>query len=378
MGLSGLLLSCWLSGLFGLAAVAGAEAPEPEPLPDGPGAEILSGPWAPPALDADQLDWIVINSGEWLRGNIDYIDDETLYFDSEELDDVEIDWADIIAARCTSRNSFRMTDNTVHTGTMGLRDGVIRILTEEGVREYPQDMLMSMIEGDLRELNYWSFEVGGSLTVRSGNSDEEDLTMRAELKRETPFTRGLVKFDSVLSTVDDEDVTDNRSLKALLDFFLTQRLFVRVPQVDLYQDEIRNLALRATVSAGVGYEIIDWKKVSWEALIGAGYQRTEFEETLPGEDDASDDGAVVFSTIVEFDPFKDVEWDTEYALIAVVTDSDQTAHRLDSVISIEIWGPLDFDLSFRWDRIEEPEVDATGERPDSDDFQVTAGISLEL
>ena len=60
--------------------------------------------------------------------------------------------------------------------------------------------------------------------------------------------------------------------------------------------------------------------------------------------------------------------------------SDLPRHISDesSVFSFEVWGPLDLDVSFVWDRIENPADDPDGETPKSDDFQLTVGVSLEL
>ena len=61
-----------------------------------------------------------------------------------------------------------------------------------------------------------------------------------------------------------------------------------------------------------------------------------------------------------------------------MTDWDRTSHHLASVFSFEVWGPLDLDISFIWDRIEKPEDDPDGDAPESDDLQLTVGVSLEL
>jgi len=48
------------------------------------------------------------------------------------------------------------------------------------------------------------------------------------------------------------------------------------------------------------------------------------------------------------------------------------------VLSIEIWGPLDLDVTFAWDRIEKPEADSDGDVPESDDLRLTVGLALDI
>ena len=69
--------------------------PETPVVPEEPPAP--SERWRPPAPDPKSFDWLRLNSGEWLKGEIDRMRDETLYFDSEELDNLKVDWEDIAA-----------------------------------------------------------------------------------------------------------------------------------------------------------------------------------------------------------------------------------------------------------------------------------------
>ena len=48
--------------------------------------------WTPPPPSKEERDWVHLSSGEWLWGTIDLMRDESLEFDSEELDVVTIDW----------------------------------------------------------------------------------------------------------------------------------------------------------------------------------------------------------------------------------------------------------------------------------------------
>ena len=98
----------------------------------------------------------------------------------------------------------------------------------------------------------------------------------------------------------------------------------------------------------------------------------------PGEPSSENDVAATFSTTIEYDPISNVDWDTSYQLQLIATDLDKTNHHLESVVSIEVWGPLDLDVTAIWDRIERPPLDANGDRPRSNDLRLTVGISLDL
>jgi hypothetical protein len=90
------------------------------------------------------------------------------------------------------------------------------------------------------------------------------------------------------------------------------------------------------------------------------------------------DAALLFRTAVELDPWSDVDWDTTYDLSLVVTDLDKTNHHLLSVFSFDVWGPIDLDVSFAWDRIEGPIRDDDGQLPERNDFRTTVGLGIDL
>jgi Protein of unknown function, DUF481 len=376
--IAGIAWLSWIAG--GTAARAQSTDPGAPPLVVPPPTDA-SGAWRPPPLEPDKKrakDWLLLKSGEVLRGEIEYIREDKVQFDSDELEDLEIDWSDVIGFGSPRRNTYRFGNDVIVTGTAEMRAGTIRIDTGNEIREFPRSGLYSMIEGELREIDYWSLKAGLGLTLRSGNSDQTDLTARVDLKRETALTRTLASYESAFSEVESEEVTDNQRLTSYFAYFITTRTSLAAPIVELYRDRVRNVDLRTTVAAGVGYDVIDRPRVEWNVLGGAGYQRTEFASIEADEDQTTEDAALLFRTSLELDPIPDVDWDTTYTLIAVVTDWDKTSHHLSSVLSFEVWGPLDLDLSFIWDRIEAPAPDPDGDTPKSDDFQLTVGVSLEF
>jgi putative salt-induced outer membrane protein YdiY len=259
-----------------------------------------------------------------------------------------------------------------------MRDGVIRIDTGEEVREFPRGDLISMIEGDLSEINYWSLDLSLGLTLRSGNSNQQDGSGRLQLERETPITNLLLAYESATSVVEGEKITDNQRATGQFSVYVTRRFFLIAPTVEAFRDRIQNIDLRATIGAGVGYDILDRPRVEWDVVLGGGYQRTDYDRVEPGEPSAADDAAVIVRSTLELDPWKDVDWDTTYQLQAIVTDLAKTNHHLSSVVSVDICGPLDLDVSFAWDRIEGPTRDAAGELPERDDFRLTVGLGLDL
>ena len=138
-----------LAALLPLAC-AGPRAPAPppppahapaatEPAPQGPIGPI--GPPAPrpsgepepepedalPVVPLDADDWLQATSGEWLKGELVVMEDEEVLFDSDELDDVTIDWEDVLAIRTSRALSVITNDLASHVGVVTLEGDVVRV-----------------------------------------------------------------------------------------------------------------------------------------------------------------------------------------------------------------------------------------------------------
>ena len=72
-----------------------------------------------------------------------------------------------------------------------------------------------------------------------------------------------------------------------------------------------------------------------------------------------------------------MELDSSYALQLVTTDLGKTNHHGESVLSVDVWGPIDLDVSFIWDRIQSP-PERDGDTPKKDDFRLLVGLEIDF
>ena len=86
----------------------------------------------------------------------------------------------------------------------------------------------------------------------------------------------------------------------------------------------------------------------------------------------------VASLRLDLDLPRDIELDNSDRLQLVATDLDKTNHHAESVLSIEIWDPIDLDGAFIFDRIEKPISDEDGNTPKSNDYRLVVGLSIEF
>jgi len=84
--------------------------------------QAQGGPWVPPAPSPEEIDWIKMSSGEWLKGDFQRMVDGTVFFDSDEFDSLEVDWADIAELRSPRKHTYRFPGHRIATGTAVMKE----------------------------------------------------------------------------------------------------------------------------------------------------------------------------------------------------------------------------------------------------------------
>ncbi|MBK7948228.1 MAG: DUF481 domain-containing protein [Deltaproteobacteria bacterium] len=330
--------------------------------------------WAPPAPATDGWDWVRIDSGEWLKGELIVLQSNTVSFDSDEFKELDLDWEDVLDLRLARPRVFRRTHNRIHAGTAELHDGVLRVVEADGsVVELPQAEVVSITYPNELELRRWSVKVGANLAARSGNTDQQDFGAHGLVRRDATYTRWESRYNGAIGKVDGQNTTNNHRAATMLDLLVTNRFFVRIPSFEFYSDEFQNIDERYTAGAGVGYEPIDNALAELRLTIGAAGQ---FTENSGGT--RSTDAAALASADLALDLPRNLDLTLRYALQLLVTDLSRTAHSTSGILSFGVWDPIDLDVGAYWDRIEKPERDGNGDRPKSDDLRLTVGLSVEF
>ncbi|MEN8006509.1 MAG: DUF481 domain-containing protein [Candidatus Krumholzibacteriota bacterium] len=342
------------------------------------GASAQTDTWGPPPPSAQERDWIRISSGEWLWGTIDLMRDEELFFDSEELDDVTIDWEDIAEIRSARMMTYVMINGSMVTGTAVFRDDLLKVDTGTGVREFPRARVHSILEGQPNELNFWSARVGLDLRIRTGNTEQDDLNSRVLLKREGARSRIDLKYQGNFSEADGEQTIRNNRGNAEWKWFLSRRFFLSPVKVEYYDDKFQNIDRRITTGVGAGYYLSRNSTADWFVELGAAYQDTRWESVQEGEEDQESNASLPLRTTLETDLTKRIELTAEYGVQIGLGHEANTIHHTYILFEIEIWNDFDFDMSATWDHVDRPKTNADGITPEKDDLAMFYGISLEF
>ena len=319
-------------------------------------------------------DWLRLKSGEWLRGEVLYIDRETLAFDSEELDELYLDVADVAELRSERVFTVLYEDGSDAIGVVRVDPERLWLTTSEGASSVVRGAVTRLVPGEPREANYWSGDIKAGLTARSGNTDQTDTTGSIWLMRRTARSRLPIQFDAAYSELSGTETANNQRLHTQYDRFLTRRLYVTPLGVDALRDPFQNIALRVTPFSGMGYTLIDRSTLEWDADLGLGYRYIDYESVEAGEDATDEQFAGVVGTRVDWDVRSDLEVILQYKAEIGLDDPQNTNQITILTVSVDLFSDFDLDVTARWDRIGQPIADSSGVVPKKDDFRLTVGL----
>ncbi len=341
--------------------------------------EESSKPWLPAAKE---FDWVQLTSGEWLKGEIKSMYNDSLEFDSDKLDLLEIDWEDVKYLKSYRPGNVNIENSEPLTGSLQISGDKVTITNGGNVQEFNRLDLISLTPAGDREVDLWSIKFTLGLNVRSGNTDQIDYNSKFGAKRRTARSRFLLDYIGNVSKTSNEtgdliETINNNRINTNLDVYATRYFFYTPIFAEYYRDHFQNIDQRITAGIGLGYTIFDTGQYEWHVNGGPAYVSTKYLSVEPGEDKQVDAGALVFGTDFDAELTSTLDFIFKYNIQASKTEAGGYTHHMIATFESEITGNLDFEISMIWDRISEPTKDDLGIAPEPDDYRLTVGVTYE-
>ena len=124
--------------------------------------------------------------------------------------------------------------------------------------------------------------------------------------------------------------------------------------------------------------MVDTPRVSWEVNAGPAYQHTTFDSVVAGESDVESSPALAAGTTYTNELTKDIDYSLDYRFLLVKPESGKYTHHFITGLSFDAVGPLDFDVSFVWDRVQQPRPGSSGLIPKKDDYRLILGLGFDF
>lgn len=333
--------------------------------------------WIP---SAEKFDWVQLTSNEWLKGEIKGMYKDSLEFDSDKLDLLDIDWDDVKILRSHRVNNINIEGVGATSGVLEVTDDSLEIVNDYENQTYDRSKLISFAPGGKRERDLWAIKATLGLDLRQGNTDQVDYTGRVNIKRRGSTSRFLMDYIGNISKTNGGDgslveTINNHRLNASFDYYKTRYFFYTPVFAEYYRDPFSNIDSRVTLGAGLGYTVIDDGRTELSFAGGPAYVKTEFVSVSAGENTSESTPAAVLKTNYDFELTKTIDFIARYNIQVGNEASGGYTHHIILTLESEISGALDFDTSFIWDRTAHPTQAADGTTPEPNDYRITFGIS---
>ncbi len=330
--------------------------------------------WQPPSFDVQQWDWIQLDTGEWVKGRIKVLHEESVEIDSDHFDLISIDWEDVAYIRTGRVMSVLLDGGEVILGRLTTERG--KLLVGGEPVEFPQ--VVGIASASPREFDLWTADISVGLNFRSGNVEQKDLNTKVSLKRRTVKNNTKMSYTGNYSESESEQLANNHTASLSHDYRISHKWFFRPIQAEYYRDPFQNREAEWTVGFGAGYQIFDTPKLDWTVSAGPGYQRTEYVDVVEGEDRTVSTAAFLMGTFYDQDITDDIELEVDYQVTLTEAKAGRAKHDFYVALDVDLTSRLDLRLAGTWKRIESPQPDSDGITPEKDDFTATLGLALEI
>ena len=333
--------------------------------------------WLPPAIGHDKEDWLQLESGEWLRGRLYFIQKRKVEFASDELDDFTLDLKDVRQVYPANPLFTKFNGRDQIFGQVVVSNEVVEVFGPEQV-SLPRDQLTGITPGGKREFDFWSGNLSVGLSLQSGNTSQKTLTTSAEVARRTPATTAQLNYLGNYSEAEGVQSANNQRLNGLYDIRLNRHWFLRPAWLEYYQDELANIAQKGTFGIGLGYYIFDREGLEWLVAGGPGYQYTKFLTVEPGQSDSSSTPAAVLQTSFKADITRRLKFIETIGATLSSEEAGLYSHHAVTTLEFEIKRHLDLNVSFVWDYLQTPQTESSGVVPQHSDFRLIVGAGVKF
>ncbi|MEW6995283.1 YdiY family protein [Colwelliaceae bacterium MEBiC 14330] len=338
----------------------------------------------PTPVFKQDFDWVKLTSDEWLKGDIVSMYDETLEFDSDELDLQTIDWEDVAELRSKELQSIRMFDGTIAEGYIVIKDGQLTLVKDGVATPYELSNLLSIASSAQNERDLWDGYVNIGVNLRDGNTVQVDYTLAAGVQRRSASSRFKADFTTDYSRYEDQDTgetkvtADSQRLTSSYDWFFSPKIYLRAADFEYIADEFLNLDYRVRYDIAAGYHIIDNSRTTWDVNAGPSYQKSKFIDVQEGESDSEDSMGLTLGTDFTYEITSDIDFDASYSVQMVDEASGKNIHHLETGLEIDLANDFDLDLTFYADRTDKPKADSDNNIPEKNDFRLVIGLGYDF
>lgn len=337
--------------------------------------------WQPPVpVFSQKYDWLKLNSGEWLKGDIISMYDDELEFESDEFSYLTFDWEDVSELRSRFDQQIRFDNGKVKQGFLVVKDQHLILISDGTEKHYPLSGLSSITSSADSRKDLWDGKVSLGIDASKGNVKQLDYIANVDVQRRTPFTRFKVdlvyNYSKSTSDVDDNVITDMTRFTTYLDWFYSYNIFFRLVDYEYYSDLQQNINSRQTVGVSAGYHLLQSKRTQWDVTIGPSFQKTSYYSAIDNPNQAS--GVLAIGTLLNYDITSRIEYIFDLQVQFVEEDSGKRNAYFKTGVEVDIRHDFELNFMFSLDRVAKPVATFDTISPESNDYKLVLSLGYDF
>ena len=325
-----------------------------------------------------KYDWVKTKSGEWFKGKIKALYDDKLEFDSDEIGLYSFKFDDVVWIKSYQIISVNIENLATFPGILRLKGNKLTVIQGENKYEFARKDIVSFAPDGEYEKNFWSGKATLGFDIRSGNTNQYDYNAKVNIQRRTANSRLNFDYLGRITSKDETETANNHRLNQQYDRYLTRHFFWTPVFSEIYKDKYVNIQNQLTAGLGVGYTLVDTKKVTWSISGGPAFVYTQYETVALGNAVDNFSPAMEFSTKYENELNAIVDLIYNYKLTYTNQAAGTYKHHMILAFENELTSWLDLDISGVWDFMLEPQETSQNTIPEQNDFQVLIGFGVEF
>jgi putative salt-induced outer membrane protein YdiY len=333
--------------------------------------------WLPPGAGRGRDDWVQLKSGEWLKGQLKYVQNKEVEFDSDELEGMTLKLKDVRKAYVAEPVFTKFYGRDRVYGTVVISNDVVTVNGPERL-SLNRDELTGITPGGEKEIKFWSGSLNTGVSFQSGNSKQTTVTTSAELARRTPATTLQIDYLGNFSEVNGTESANNNRVNSIYDLRINRNWFARAASLEYYRDPLANIGSRLTGGVGAGYYLFDRDDLEWTVAAGPSYQYTRFETVEPGQAETATTPAALIQSNFKADITSRLTLIENLSSTFTDREAGQYTHHSVTTLEFEIKHHLNLDVSYIWDYLKNPQAKSDGSKPLQSDSYLTVGFGVRF
>jgi hypothetical protein len=334
-------------------------------------------PFDPSTIRTSRWDWIQLKSGEWLKGELKYIQQKKVEFDSDELEGQTFKLKNVTQMYTAHPMYAKFDGMEPAFGWVEISNQVIRV---DGLAPVSanRDQLTGITPEGQRGDRFWSGKLSAGLNLQSGNTKQATFNTAASLSSRTPNTWMVLDYLGNYNEANGTETANNHRVNGGYNVRLNRGWYFMPLQAEYYRDPLANIAWRVTGGVGAGYYIFDRDDLEWTIGAGPGYQYTQFDTVEPGQPETASTAALMAQSRFKAELTKRLDLILSYQSTFMDAEAGRYTHHGVATLEFEIKHHLNLDLSFVWDYLNKPTVESNGRVPEQNDFYLILGLGAKF